>query len=134
MCDLMDIIVFSSAKQSLAKGFNLVEILTGSMCWVMERTFCYDLSYGSRARSMTIEQLQALARYVTDDQGKAEVRLPVDVWESLLRDLQSLVDQQVLASEMDSKDNILEDLKESMRLSQAGKTFPVSELWDGIGV
>jgi hypothetical protein len=83
---------------------------------------------------MTIEQLQALARYVTDDQGKAEVRLPVDVWEALLRDLQSLVDQQVLASEMDSKDNILEDLKESVRLSQAGKTFPVSELWDGIGV
>jgi hypothetical protein len=83
---------------------------------------------------MTIEQLQALARYVTDDHGKAEVRLPVDVWEALLRDLQSLVDQQVLASEMDSKDNILEDLKESVRLSQAGKTFPVSELWDGIGV
>jgi hypothetical protein len=83
---------------------------------------------------MTIEQLQALARYVTDDQGKAEVRLPVDAWESLLRDLQSLLDQQVLASEMDSKDNILEDLKESVRLSQAGKTFPVSELWDGIGV
>jgi hypothetical protein len=83
---------------------------------------------------MTIEQLQALARYVTDDQGKAEVRLPVDVWEALLRDLQSLVDQQVLASEMDSKDNILEDLKESVRLSQAGKMFPVSELWDGIGV
>jgi hypothetical protein len=83
---------------------------------------------------MTIEQLQALARYVTNDQGKAEVRLPVDVWESLLRDLQSLADQQVLASEMDSKDNILEDLKESVRLSQAGKTFPVSELWDGIGV
>jgi hypothetical protein len=83
---------------------------------------------------MTIEQLQALARYVTDDQGKAEVCLPVDVWEALLRDLQSLVDQQVLASEIDCKDNILEDLKESVRLSQAGKTFPVSELWDGIGV
>jgi hypothetical protein len=83
---------------------------------------------------MTIEQLQALARYVTDGQGKAEVCLPVDVWESLLRDLQSLADRQVLASEMDSKDNILEDLKESVRLSQAGKTFPVSELWDGISV
>jgi hypothetical protein len=83
---------------------------------------------------MTIEQLQALARYVTDDQGKAEVRLPVDVWESLLRDLQSLADRQVLASEMDSKDNILEDLKKSVRLSQAGKTFPVSELWDGISI
>jgi hypothetical protein len=83
---------------------------------------------------MTIEQLQALAKYVTDDQGKAEVHLPVDVWESLLMDLQSLADQQMLASEMDSKDNILEDLKESVRLAQAGKTFPLSELWDGIGV
>jgi hypothetical protein len=83
---------------------------------------------------MTIEQLQALARYVTDDQGKAEVRLPVEVWESLLKDLQSLADQQMLASEIDSKDSILEDLKESVRLSQAGKTLPLSELWDGIGV
>jgi hypothetical protein len=83
---------------------------------------------------MTIEQLQAIARYVTDDQGKAEVRLPVEVWESLLKDLQSLVDRQALDSEMDSKDNILEDLKESVRLSQAGKTFPLAELWEGISV
>jgi hypothetical protein len=83
---------------------------------------------------MTIEQLQALARYVTDDQGKAEVRLPADVWESLLRDLQSLADSQVFVSELDSKDKILEDLKESVRLSQAGKTFPLSELWDEMSV
>jgi hypothetical protein len=83
---------------------------------------------------MTIEQLQALARYVIDDEGKAEVRLPAEVWEALLKDLQSLADQRVLASEIDSKDSILEDLKESVRLSQAGKTFPLSELWDEISV
>ncbi len=83
---------------------------------------------------MTIEQLQALARYVTDDQGKAEVRLPVDVWESLLRELQSLADLQGFVPDPDSKDKILEDLKESVRLSQAGKTFPLSELWDGVSV
>jgi hypothetical protein len=83
---------------------------------------------------MTIEQLQALARYATDDQGKAEVRLPVDVWESLLRDIKSLADSQVFVSELDSKDKILEDLKESVCLSQAGKTFPLSELWDEMSV
>jgi hypothetical protein len=83
---------------------------------------------------MTIEQLQAFARYVTDDRGNAEVCLPVDVWESLLRDLQSLADSQVFLSDSDSKDKILEDLKESVRLSQAGKTFPLSELWDGVSV
>ncbi len=83
---------------------------------------------------MTIEQLQALAKYVTDDRGNAEVRLPVDVWESLLSNLQSLADSQVFVRDLDSKDKILEDLKESVRLAQAGKTFPLSELWDGVSV
>ncbi len=36
--------------------------------------------------------------------------------------------------EYDSKEQILTDLKESFRQAEAGKTFPISELWDGIDV
>lgn len=34
--------------------------------------------------------------------------------------------------ETDSKEQILADLKESLRQSELGQTFPLSELWDGI--
>ena len=34
----------------------------------------------------------------------------------------------------DSKEQILADLKESLRQGGAGQTFPISELWDGIDV
>jgi hypothetical protein len=34
----------------------------------------------------------------------------------------------------DSKAQILADLKTSLQQSQAGQTFPISELWDGIDV
>ncbi|NDJ17062.1 hypothetical protein [Myxacorys almedinensis] len=36
--------------------------------------------------------------------------------------------------EADSKTQILADLKESFRQAEAGQTFPISELWDGIDV
>jgi hypothetical protein len=34
----------------------------------------------------------------------------------------------------DSKAQILADLKASLQQSQAGQTFPIAELWDGIDV
>lgn len=34
--------------------------------------------------------------------------------------------------ETDSKEQILADLKESLRQSESGQTLPLSELWDGI--
>jgi hypothetical protein len=36
--------------------------------------------------------------------------------------------------ETDSKAQILADLKESLRQADAGKTFPIAELWDGINL
>lgn len=36
--------------------------------------------------------------------------------------------------ETDSKEQIIPDLKESLRQAEAGQTFPLSELWDGIDV
>jgi hypothetical protein len=36
--------------------------------------------------------------------------------------------------EADSKAQILTDLKESFRQAEAGQTFPISQLWDGIDV
>jgi hypothetical protein len=36
--------------------------------------------------------------------------------------------------EGDSKEQILADFKESLRQTEAGQTFPISELWDGIDV
>ncbi|WNZ45471.1 hypothetical protein Q2T42_27145 [Leptolyngbya boryana CZ1] len=36
--------------------------------------------------------------------------------------------------ETDSKEQILADLKESLRQADAGQTRPISELWDGIDV
>ncbi len=36
--------------------------------------------------------------------------------------------------EGDSKEQILADFKESLCQAEAGETFPISELWDGIDV
>lgn len=36
--------------------------------------------------------------------------------------------------ETDSKEQILADLKASLRQSESGQTLPLSELWDGIDV
>ncbi|BAU14098.1 hypothetical protein LEP3755_46430 [Leptolyngbya sp. NIES-3755] len=33
----------------------------------------------------------------------------------------------------DSKEQILADLRESLRQAESGQTLPLSELWDGIG-
>ncbi|MGL5060937.1 MAG: hypothetical protein ACRC62_13255 [Microcoleus sp.] len=37
-------------------------------------------------------------------------------------------------SDTDSKAQILDDLKVSLQQAEAGKTFPISELWDEIDV
>ncbi len=84
---------------------------------------------------MTVENFRALVKYVTNAQGeKTDVLVPVKVWESLLNSFEALAIESDVDFDIDSKEQILQDLKDSVRQAQAGQSFPLADLWDGIGV
>ncbi len=76
-----------------------------------------------------------LVQYVTNTQGETTgVLIPLEVWENLLKSWQALVDELGQIDEAEPNEKILADLKDSLRQTKAGQTFPISELWDGIDV
>lgn len=84
---------------------------------------------------MTIADLSKLVQYVTNTNGETTgVLVPLEVWENLLQSWQNLADQLEQIDEAEPKEKILEDLKDSLRQTKAGQTFPISELWDEIDV
>jgi predicted HTH domain antitoxin len=75
--------------------------------------------------------------------GRAAELLSIDRWQ--LSDLMGLYRISPFApqtpeelerevAEAEPNDQILADLKDSLRQVKAGQTFPISELWDGIDV
>ena len=71
-------------------------------------------------------------RYLTNDGGeRTEVIVPVDIWYQLIRSIQlpSGLDP---IDEQEPNSQILADLKTALQEVKEGKTFPISELWDGM--
>jgi hypothetical protein len=84
---------------------------------------------------MTNAEVHKLVQYVTNAQGETTgVLVPLNVWEDLLKLLQAFTDELGRIDEAEPTEQILADLKDSLRQVKAGQTFPISELWEGIDV
>ncbi len=84
---------------------------------------------------MTIADVRELVQYVTNAQGKTiSVLVPLEVWEDLLKSCFALANELGQVDEAEPNEQILADLKDSLRQVKAGQTFPIAELWDGIEV
>ena len=67
---------------------------------------------------------------------------PEPLLEQTLKFLENLLDRTAPTSaakinfdpDTDSTAQIMADLKESLRQAQAGQTYPIAELWDGMNV
>ena len=64
---------------------------------------------------------------------------PEPILEQTLKFLESLLDKKSRSNisfdpDTASTAQILADLKESFRQSEAGQTYPIAELWDGMNV
>ena len=66
---------------------------------------------------------------------------PEPLLEQTLKFLESLLDRTLPTAatinfdpDTDSTAQIMADLKESLRQAQAGQTYPIAELWDGMNV
>ena len=64
---------------------------------------------------------------------------PEPLLEQTLKFLESLLDKKSSSNisfdpDTDSTAQILADLKESFRQSEAGQIYPIAELWDGMNV
>ena len=73
-------------------------------------------------------------RYLTNDKGeRIEVVVPVELWNQLLNLIQSPADLNPI-DEAEPNSQILADLKIALQEVKAGKTSPISELWEDIDV
>ena len=81
---------------------------------------------------MTIAQIENLIRYVTNAEGKAtDVLVPLELWQQLIHSLNTdNISGLAWIDEQETKEQILADLQESVRLAEAGQTFPASQLWE----
>jgi hypothetical protein len=80
---------------------------------------------------MTIAELKNLVSYVTDADGKqTSVLVPHILWNEILQALDQLDSGLDPKDENEPNTQILIDLTEAIRATQAGDTFPVSQLWN----
>jgi hypothetical protein len=80
---------------------------------------------------MTIADLKNLVSYVTDAEGKqTSVIVPQAIWAEILQTLARLDSGLDEIDESEPNAQILADLTEAIRATQAGNTFPVSQLWE----
>ena len=81
---------------------------------------------------MPIAQIENLIRYVTNAEGKAtDVLVPLELWQQLIHSLNTdNISGLAWIDKQETKEQILADLQESVRLAAAGQTFPVSQLWE----
>ncbi len=76
---------------------------------------------------MNINQIKDNIRYVTNEEGeKTDVLIPLDLWETIVLQLTNKEEIE------DSREEILNDLKQSILDGKKGKTFPLEELWQEI--
>ncbi|MCU0552559.1 MAG: hypothetical protein MUC48_24770 [Leptolyngbya sp. Prado105] len=82
---------------------------------------------------MTIAELRNLVSYITDAEGKqTSVIVPQAVWSEILQTLERLESGLDPIDENEPNSQILADLTEAIRDTQAGDTFPVSQLWEKV--
>lgn len=82
---------------------------------------------------MTIAEIRNSVKYVANAEGvPTEVLVPITLWEKLLETLNLLESGLAPEDENEPKQTILADLQEAVRLTQAGETFPISELWQKV--
>ena len=73
---------------------------------------------------MTLEQIKDNIRYITNEKGeKTDVLIPLELWETIIFQLSETEEIE------DSREEIFNDLKQSLLDGKAGKTFPLEELW-----
>lgn len=71
-------------------------------------------------------------RYLTNDAGeKTDVLVPVEVWDRILEALETQSGLDPI-DEQEPISQILADLQISVQQAKAGRTAPISELWDDI--
>lgn len=76
---------------------------------------------------MNIQQIKDHIRYITNKKGeKTDVLIPLDLWETIIVQLSETEEIE------DSREEILNDLKQSFLDGKTGKTFPLEELWPEI--
>ncbi|MGB5593347.1 MAG: hypothetical protein WBM32_05810 [Crocosphaera sp.] len=76
---------------------------------------------------MNINQIKDNIRYVTNEEGeKTDVLIPLDLWKTIVLQLTNKEEIE------DSREEILNDLKQSILDGKKGKTFPLEELWQEI--
>lgn len=75
---------------------------------------------------MNINNINQKVRYLTNESGeKTDVLVPLEMGQNILNFLPKNEIE-------DSKELILNDLKQSLLDGKEGKTFPIEELWEGI--
>jgi hypothetical protein len=80
---------------------------------------------------MPIADLKNLVSYITDAEGEqTSVIVPQAVWAEILQTLARLDNGLDPIDESEPNAQILDDLTEAIRATQAGDTFPVSQLWE----
>ncbi len=76
---------------------------------------------------MNIQQIKDHIRYITNEKGeKTDVLIPLELWETIVVQLSKTEEIE------DSREEILNDLKQSLLDGKKGKTFPLEELWQEI--
>ena len=77
-------------------------------------------------------QIEDSVRYLTNEKGeRTEVIVPVELWNQLLSSIASPSGLDPI-DEKEPNSQILADLKTALQEVKEGKTFPISELWEGI--
>jgi tRNA/tmRNA/rRNA uracil-C5-methylase (TrmA/RlmC/RlmD family) len=81
----------------------------------------------NHTENINLEHIKQQVRYLTNQQGQTtDVLIPLETWERIM---------QLLTAEhdvIDSKAELIADLKQSLLEAKQGKTFPLEELWEGI--
>ncbi|CCQ54520.1 hypothetical protein CWATWH0003_3710 [Crocosphaera watsonii WH 0003] len=73
---------------------------------------------------MIFKEIKDNIRYVTNEKGeKTDVLIPLELWKTIVVQLSESEEIE------DSREEILNDLKQSLLDGKIGKTFPLEELW-----
>ncbi|MGK7878548.1 MAG: hypothetical protein AB4060_00360 [Crocosphaera sp.] len=73
---------------------------------------------------MTFKEIKDNIRYVTNEKGeKTDVLIPLELWKTIVVKLSEPEEIE------DSREEILNDLKQSLLDGKNDRTFPLEELW-----
>ena len=73
---------------------------------------------------MIFKEIKDSIRYVTNEKGeKTDVLIPLELWKTIVVQLSESEEIE------DSREEILNNLKQSLLDGKIGRTFPLEELW-----